>query len=81
MTALHKARVLYGILQWAPMVNSRPDFKRYSEAGDVDGLWAYYQNAMRSRPEVKRSVERSGEVSFEMLRPAMEAVYNLPTQG
>jgi hypothetical protein len=81
MTKAHKARVLYGILQWAPMVNSRPEFRRYAEAGDLDGLWDYYQNSMRSRPDVKRNVERGGEVSFEMLRPAMEAVYKLPTDG
>ena len=79
MTKAHKARVLYGILEWAPMVHSKPDFKRYADAGNVDGLWTYFQNSLRARTDVRRSVESSGEVSFEMLRPAMEAVYRLPT--
>jgi hypothetical protein len=81
MTKAHKVRVLYGILQWAPMVESRPNFRKYAEAGDLDAFWEYYQNSMRSRSDVKRNVEACGEVSFEMLRPAMEAVFTLPTKG
>jgi hypothetical protein len=79
MTKSHKVRVLYGILQWAPMVNSKPDFRNYAEAGNLDAFWTYYQNSIRVRADIKRSVEAAGEVSFEMLRPAMEAVYKLPT--
>ncbi len=79
MTKAHKARVLYSILEWAPMVHSKPDFKRYADSGNLDGLWTYFQNSLRARTDVKRSVESRGEVSFEMLRPAMEAVYRLPT--
>lgn len=79
MTKAHKVRVLYGILQWAPMTNSRPDFRQYAEAGNLDAFWRYYENSIRARSDVKRSVEESGEVSFEMLRPAMEAVFKLPT--
>ena len=79
MTDAYKVKVLYAILRWAPMVESKPDFKRYAEAGDLAGFWRYYENSIRARPDVKRNVESSGEVSFEMLRPAMEAVYGLPT--
>lgn len=79
MTKAHKVRVLYGILQWAPMVESRPNFRKYAEAGDLDSFWEYYQNSIRSRQDVKRSVEAAGEVSFEKLLPAMEAVFKLPT--
>lgn len=79
MTKALKARVLFNILSCAPMVQSRPDFKKYADAGNVDGLWSYYQNAMKSRPDIKQSVEGSGDISFEMLRPAMEAVHRLPT--
>jgi hypothetical protein len=79
MTRAHRARVLYDVLQWAPMVRSKLEFKRYADAGDVEGLWAYYQKAMKVRGDIKRSVEASGSVSFERLRPAMEAIYGLPT--
>jgi hypothetical protein len=79
MTKAHKARVLYSILELEPMVRSKPDFKRYADSGNLDGLWTYFQNSLRARAEVRRSVESSGEVGFEMLRPAMEAIYSLPT--
>jgi len=62
------------------MGRSKDQFQAYARAGDVEGLWSYYQNAMARRPDIKRGVESSGEVSFEMLRPAMEAVYRLPTK-
>ena len=81
MTKAHKVRILYGILQWAPMVESRPNFRQYAEAGNLEAFWEYYQNSIRARTDIKRSVESAGEVSFEMLRPAMEAVFKLPTNG
>lgn len=81
MTDAYKVKVLYAILRWAPMVESKPDFKGYADAGDLAGFWRYYENSIRARPDVKHSVESSGEVSFEMLRPAMDAVYKLPTNG
>lgn len=79
MTKAHKVKVLYGILQWAPMVSSKPDFRRYAGSGNLDAFWTYYNRSILARPDIKRSVEGAGEVSFEMLRPAMEAVYALPT--
>ena len=63
------------------MGRSREQFEAYARTGDVEGLWSYYQNAMASRADVKREVEASGEVSFEMLRPSMEAVYRLPAKS
>jgi hypothetical protein len=79
MTDAYKVKVLYSILRWAPMVESKPDFRRYAESGDLASLWRYYENSIRARKDVRQSVESAGEVSFEMLRPAMEAVYKLPT--
>ncbi|MGE0594637.1 MAG: hypothetical protein AB7G23_09065 [Vicinamibacterales bacterium] len=79
MTRAHKVRVLYGILQWAPMVTSKPDFRQYAEAGNLEAFWTYYSNSIRARADIKRSAEGAGEMSFEMLKPAMEAVYKLPT--
>jgi len=79
MTDAYKVKVLYSILRWAPMVESKPDFRRYAEAGDLDSFWRYYKNSIKARQDVRRSVESGGEVSFEMLRPAMDAVFRLPT--
>jgi len=79
MTDAHKVKVLYSILRWAPMVEFKPEFRRYAEAGDLDSFWRYFENSIKARQDVRRSVESAGEVSFEALRPAMEAVYKLPT--
>lgn len=81
MTKAKKTAALFAILDCAPMGQSRVDFKRQAEAGDVDGLWTHYQNSMKKRHDVKKTVEQAGEISFEMLRPAMETIYRLPTTG
>ena len=80
MTNKTKSKVLLAVLSCAPMGGSKDQFQKYAEAGDVEAIWQYYQRAMAARPDVKRSVESSDEVSFEMLRPAMEAIYKLPTK-
>jgi hypothetical protein len=81
MTKSDKVKVLFEILKLAPMTSSKPDFGRYAEAGDLDGFWTYYENSIRTRADVRARVEVHGEISFEMLRPAMGAVYRLPTDG
>lgn len=39
----------------------------------------YYQNALAKRVDVGTSVAHADEISFEMLQPAVKAVYQLPT--
>ena len=51
----------------------------YAERGDVSAFWTFYQKSITARPDVKRSVEKAGDISFEMVRPAMETIYKLPT--
>lgn len=77
MTDAYKVKVLYSILRWAPMVESKPEFRQYAEARDLGSFWRYYENSIKARQDVRSRVESSGEVSFEALRPAMEAVYKL----
>jgi hypothetical protein len=78
MTINDKAEALFAILKCAPMGRSLEPFRQYAEAGDVESLWRYYQNAMAKRADIRRGVESAGQVSFEMLQPAMETVYKLP---
>jgi hypothetical protein len=79
MTKMLQAQVLLAILKNAPMGSAEPRFADYAAAGDVEGFWKYYQNAMAKRSDVRRNVESAGQISFEMLRPAMEPVYRLGT--
>lgn len=78
MSPYVKAQVMLAILKLAPMGKSLEQFERYAEAGDLDSMWRYFENATQYRSDVGRSVEAVGKISFEVLRPALEAVYRIP---
>jgi hypothetical protein len=80
VTKSDKVKVLLEILKLAPMARSKSDFSRYADAGDLGGFWTYYENSIRARSDVGKRVEDEGEISFERLWPAMNAVYGLPTE-
>ena len=80
MTRKQKADVLLTIVECAPISEkTHKVFKGYAADSDADAMWTYFINAINSQPQMKRRVEGSGEVSFEMLQPAMETIYRLPT--
>jgi hypothetical protein len=76
MTNALKAGALFKVLTLAPMNESEPTFRRFAEAGDVDGFWAYYQVCLKNVAMDER-IEKQGLVSFRMLRSAMTALYSL----
>jgi hypothetical protein len=78
MTDRDKAAVLFAVLQCAPIGQSKARFAKYAATGDVEGLFGYYLEAIARRQDVRRSVESVGRLSFERLRPAMDAIYRLP---
>lgn len=78
MTRIKKARALFGILDCASMGLSRPTIMGYAKEGNVEAIWSYYTRAIARRPDVGETVASGGGTSFEMLQPAMEAVYQLP---
>jgi hypothetical protein len=80
VTKSDKVKVLFEILKLAPMTRSKPAFGRYADAGDLDSFWTYYENSIRARADVRKRVEDHGEISFERLQPAMNAVYGLATK-
>ena len=44
-------------------------------------FWDHYQEVLkRSTDEGELKVAAKGAVSFEMIEPAMQAMYNLPTR-
>lgn len=77
MTLELKLKVLVQMLRLTPASKSMLTITEFEDRGDLDGLWDFYQGAMQIQPEMRSQVERGGQVSFEMLRPAMEAVYRL----
>jgi hypothetical protein len=79
MTSKDKADVLFTILTLAPMAESRDRFRRLADAGDVAGFWKYYETCLKN-PSRDQQIEQQGLVSFRMLRPALQAIYDLPSK-
>ena len=77
MHRMVKSQVMLAVLKLAPMGRSLDQFERYAAQGDVDAMWKYIEAATRHRPDVGRSIEGAGRISFETLRPALEAIYRL----
>ena len=49
--------------------------------GDLSAFWHHDPEVLRrSKHEGKLTVASNAEVSFEMIEPAMQAVYDLPTR-
>ena len=82
MTNLQKLRTLLAILECAPAAHSMTAFESAARKGDVVSFWAHYQSALRaSKHDGKPHPEADGEITLEMLKPAMKVVYELPTRG
>ena len=84
MDDVPRAKVMLAILQLSPATESMQDFSRYATTGDVKSLWRCYQNALKARKDKRESLETKGMISFEMLKPAMEAIHQIggePGQG
>ena len=78
MNRFVKAQVLLAILKLAPVGRSLDEFEQYAADGNADAIWRYIDNATRYRGDVGRSVQNAGKISFETLRPAIDAVYRIP---
>jgi len=79
MTTKLKARIMLAILELAPAGKSRPEFVRMANDGNVPGMWRSFQNSLAKRAEAGEPVAHSNEIAFEMMEPALKAVYELPT--
>jgi hypothetical protein len=72
-----KARILFQVLSLSPATTSMGDFALYARTGDVERFWRYYTNSLAAEQERGRRIEQNDAISFEMLSPAMEAIYRL----
>ena len=81
MTKAQKLRTLLAIVECAPATHAMTGFESAMRRGDLAAFWAHYQEALkRSKHEGTLKVASKGAVSFEMIEPAMQAVYDLPTR-
>ena len=81
MTKAQKLRTLLAIVECAPAAGATTVFVTAARRGDLSAFWDHYQGILkRSSHEGELKVAANGAVSFEMIDPAMQAVYVLPTR-
>ena len=82
MTKAQKLRTLLAIVECASATHTMTVFESAMRRGDLPAFWDHYQEVLRtSTLDEKLKVASNGEVSFEMIEPAMQAVYDLPIRG
>ena len=81
MTKAQKLRTLLAIVECAPATHTMTGFESAARRGDLSAFWDHYQEVLgRSKHDKKLKVASKGQVSLEMIEPAMQAVYDLPTR-
>ncbi len=81
MTQAQKLRTLLAILDCAPAAHAMTVFESAARRGDLSAFWDHYQEVLgKSAHEGTLRIASNGEISFEMIEPAMQAVYDLPTR-
>lgn len=80
MTNAHKLKTLLAILECAPAAHAMTVFESAVRSGNLSLFWKEYQSALRtSKLNDEPLPESEGEITLAMLKPAMKAVYALPT--
>ena len=81
MTTAQKLRTLLAIVECVPAARAMTGFESAARRGDLAAFWDHYQEVLRkSTPDEELTVVSNGAISFEMIEPAMQAVYDLPTR-
>ena len=81
MTKAQQLRTLLAIVDCVPAAGAMTGFESSVRRGDLSAFWDHYQEALgKSAHEGKLNVASKGAVSFKMIEPAMQAVYDLPTR-
>ena len=80
MTTAQTLRTLLAIVECVPAARAMTGFESAARRGDLSAFWDHYQEALKtSKQGGDLKVASNDEVSWEMIEPAMQAVYDLPT--
>ena len=81
MTRTHKPRTFLAIVECVPAAQAMTVFESAARRGDFLAFWNYYQDVLgRKKQGGDLKAVSNEEVSWEMIEPAMQAVYDLPTR-
>lgn len=71
-----RARKMFALISRAPVgYRTRETFREMAEDGDADAMWRYFEACVRRRPDVGRSIDSGGGISFESMYDEVEAIY------
>ncbi len=80
MTTAQKLGTLLAIVECAPAVRAMTVFESAVRRRDLSAFWDHYQDVLGKSSGALQEVVSNGEVSFKMIEPAMQTVYDLPTR-
>ena len=81
MTTAQTLRTLLAIVECVPPARAMTGFESAARRGDFSAFWEHYQDVLgKEKQGGDLKVASNNEVSWEMVEPAMQAVYDLPTR-
>ncbi len=80
MTTAQKLGTLLAIVECAPAARAMTVFESAVRRRDLSAFWDHYQDVLGKSSGERQEVVSNGEVSFKMIEPAMQTVYDLPTR-
>ncbi len=80
MTTAQKLGTLLAIVECAPAARAMTVFESAVRRRDLSAFWDHYQDVLGKSSGERLEVVSNGEVSFKMIEPAMQTVYDLPTR-
>ena len=80
MTKAQKLRTLLAIVECVRAASAMTVFESAARRGDIAAFWDHYLEVLeRATHDERLEVAANGEVSFKMIEPVMQAMYDLPT--
>ncbi len=80
MTTTQKLGTLLAMVECAPAARAMTVFESAVRRRDLSAFWDHYQDVLGKSSGELQEVVSNGEVSFKMIEPAMQTVYDLPTR-
>lgn len=71
-----RAQDMLRIISQAPMSKQvRNRFEEFAANGDAGGMYQYFDNCLKNKPQVGEQVEKSGHKSFESMANEVKSIY------
>ncbi len=76
---MSKASEMFKLINQAPMSDEvRKKFQDFANNGDHISMKKYFENCLKSKPEIGVQVQKSGHKSFESIADDIRIIYDKP---